>query len=109
MASGPNAVGANMLVFMQANRSFPTEVPIYMHGEDGEETEDMVKLTYLKPPPICGNCESFDHTTTNCKVMARENAIKTPKEKETENSIEEEVATIDGQTAGKIQWKTKKK
>lgn len=84
-AMGPNANGAKLLVIMEAAGSFPTEVPIFMHGEDGAETEDGCAVTYIKLPPICGKCISFGHEAENCKYTGGFTG-------------EEEIATFAGKT-----------
>lgn len=50
---GPNPNGPRLLVTMKENGQFPLEVPIYITGEDGKDTEDIIKIAYVKIPIIC--------------------------------------------------------
>lgn len=68
-AKGPNSSGAKILVRMEVAGSFPSEVPIFMYGEDGSETEDACSVIYIKPPPVCGRCVSFGHTAERCRFV----------------------------------------
>ncbi|KMZ57616.1 hypothetical protein ZOSMA_84G00540 [Zostera marina] len=58
---------------MEASGSFPSEIPIFMHGEDGKETEDGCTVIYIKPPPVCGRCVSFGHTRESCTYVGEMN------------------------------------
>ncbi|KMZ66874.1 hypothetical protein ZOSMA_284G00040 [Zostera marina] len=52
---------------MEAAGRFPSEVPIFMYGEDGLETQDMCAVVYIKPPPVCSRCVSFGHIAERCR------------------------------------------
>ncbi|KMZ71923.1 hypothetical protein ZOSMA_1720G00020 [Zostera marina] len=66
---GPNPNGPRLLVTMKADGQFPLEVPIYMNGEDGNDTEDIIKIAYVKMPIVCNKCKGFGHTEEACRGL----------------------------------------
>lgn len=66
-AKGSNINESKILVIMEANGEFPTEVPIYMQGESGNETEGQIKIIYLKPSLVYTQCKGFRHAEVACR------------------------------------------
>ncbi|KMZ63701.1 hypothetical protein ZOSMA_3G01850 [Zostera marina] len=67
-AKGANPNSAKLLVIMEATGIFSTEVPIYIQGDDGVESEKTCRVNYLKMPPICKRCNSFGHQAERCII-----------------------------------------
>lgn len=87
-----------ILVTMEVAGGFPSEYPIYMHDEDGSETEDACAVVYIKPPPICGRCISFGHTSGKCRYVGEPTGEKDIATFAGENNaaVEEMTQMIDG-------------
>ncbi|KMZ66871.1 hypothetical protein ZOSMA_286G00080 [Zostera marina] len=66
---GPNPNGLRLLITMKADGQFPLEVPIYMTGEDGNDTDDIIKIAYVKMPIVCIKCKGFGHTQEACRGL----------------------------------------
>ncbi|KMZ66869.1 hypothetical protein ZOSMA_286G00030 [Zostera marina] len=66
---GPNPNGPRLLITMKTDGQFPLEVPIYMTGEDGNDTDDIIKIAYVKMPIVCNKCKGFGHTQEACRGL----------------------------------------
>ncbi|KMZ73678.1 hypothetical protein ZOSMA_1445G00020 [Zostera marina] len=66
---GPNPNGPRLLITMKSDGQFPLEVPIYMNGEDGNDTDDIIKIAYVKMPIVCNKCKGFGHTEEACRGL----------------------------------------
>lgn len=66
-----NSEAARILVMMEADGSFPDTVPVFMVNDEGEETEEFIRIVYWKPLPGCESCVSFGHWTGQCKVARK--------------------------------------
>lgn len=67
--NGVNTEAMQSLVVMEAVSDFPMEVLIFMIGEDGEKTEEVLEIVY--PPPKCDRYKTFGHWDCQCKERQR--------------------------------------
>lgn len=89
-ARASNLKSARFLVEMDAGGDFPDHCPIFLTNEEGEETEEQVRIWYHKPPPRCGRCSVFGHWTNVCKVLKRDKDEASRGGEEEELSVESE-------------------